>query len=287
MPPPATFQRSVLRWLTALLLLLAPAVDAQQVVGPTATPGQWEVLEGCRLAPDTTIDGDSFHLQHKGREYIVRLYFVDTPETDPSLADRALDQAAYFGIAPADIVRGGELARKFTMEKLQNREFTVVTRWQNAMGRSSLARFYGIVLVQGKNLADELVAAGLARIYGLRANWPEGTRSATTINRLKNLELEAREKRLGLWNGEQFSRAGQTTDAARPAEATADPRMDLNEATYEELQKLPGIGPVIAERIMARRPFAKVDDLEKVRGIGPKTMENLRPLVRVEEPEDH
>ena len=61
--------------------------------------------------------------------------------------------------------------------------------------------------------------------------------------------------------------------------------MDLNTASEQELQSLPGIGPVMAGRIAAHReangPFAAVDDVEEVPGIGPKTMESIRPLVTV------
>jgi competence protein ComEA len=61
-------------------------------------------------------------------------------------------------------------------------------------------------------------------------------------------------------------------------------RIDVNRASREELQRLPGIGPKLAERIVeerARRPFRSVDDLDRVPGIGPKTLEKLRPFVRV------
>ena len=58
---------------------------------------------------------------------------------------------------------------------------------------------------------------------------------------------------------------------------------DLNRATAADLEALPGIGPVLAERIVASRaqagPFASVDDLKRVRGIGPATTARLRPLV--------
>ena len=64
--------------------------------------------------------------------------------------ERIEDQAEYFGVAVADVPRGGVMASQFTRDKLSGRELTVVTRWQNAMGRSRQARFYGIVLVQGK-----------------------------------------------------------------------------------------------------------------------------------------
>lgn len=56
-------------------------------------------------------------------------------------------------------------------------------------------------------------------------------------------------------------------------------RVSLNRADAETLQVLPGIGPALAARIVAGRPFRRVDDLEGVSGIGPATMERLRPLV--------
>jgi competence protein ComEA len=67
-------------------------------------------------------------------------------------------------------------------------------------------------------------------------------------------------------------------------EAKLGDPIDVNRASAEELQKLPGIGPKIAERILeARRkePFKTVGDLRKVPGIGPKTLERLRPHVTV------
>jgi competence protein ComEA len=264
------------------VLLLVPPVGAQQVLGTN----QWETLEGCRLLTNAVVDGDSFRVLHKEREYLFRLYFVDAAETDSSLKDRVQDQAAYFGISVQDIPRVGKLGAEFTREKLSGRDFTVLTRWQNAMGRSSLARFYCVVLVEEKNLAEELVAGGLARIYGLRANWPDGPRSTTFINRLKNFELEAREQKRGVWDETRFARISALdvngTNSAPTAVAEIALAVDVNRAGFEELQRLPGIGRVLAERIIANRPYKKVDDLEKVSGIGPKTLERLRPLVHVE-----
>lgn len=56
-------------------------------------------------------------------------------------------------------------------------------------------------------------------------------------------------------------------------------RVRLNRASQAELEALPGIGPKLAERILAGRPYASVDDLDRVKGIGPATVRKLRPLV--------
>lgn len=59
-----------------------------------------------------------------------------------------------------------------------------------------------------------------------------------------------------------------------------EPSVDVNHADVAELQSLPGIGPALAERIVAAREeqmFTTVDDLLRVRGIGQATIERLRP----------
>ena len=53
-------------------------------------------------------------------------------------------------------------------------------------------------------------------------------------------------------------------------------------ATADELQKLPGVGPKMAQRIIDERskaPFKTIEELRRVSGIGPKTLERLRPFV--------
>jgi competence protein ComEA len=60
-------------------------------------------------------------------------------------------------------------------------------------------------------------------------------------------------------------------------------RLDLNAATYEELLRLPGIGPVMAKRIIEYRrtngPFRHPEELKKVKGIGVKTYDKLARLL--------
>jgi len=60
----------------------------------------------------------------------------------------------------------------------------------------------------------------------------------------------------------------------------------INSAGKAELMSLPGVGEVMAERIMLDRQdngiFRTIEDLERVRGIGPKRIEQLRPLVIID-----
>jgi competence protein ComEA len=60
--------------------------------------------------------------------------------------------------------------------------------------------------------------------------------------------------------------------------------IDINRASAQELQRLPGIGPKLSQRIIderEKRPFRTADELRRVPGIGPKTLEKLRPYITV------
>ncbi len=62
-------------------------------------------------------------------------------------------------------------------------------------------------------------------------------------------------------------------------------RININTATFQELQTVRGIGPTMAQRIIEYRQtagrFATVDDLTNIKGIGPKTLEKIRDSITV------
>jgi endonuclease YncB( thermonuclease family) len=200
-----------MKWiLTLVLAALATGAGAR-------TPNRdWQTLDNCRLLDNPSNDGDSFHVQHNGQEFIFRLYFVDAPETDADFPDRVAEQAAYFGISDKRAQNTGQLAARFSARALTGR-FTVLTRWDNALGRSKLPRHYAILLVNGRSLAELLVENGLARIHGQNVELPDGTKPARTEQKLETLERRAKSQQLGAWSYTQTTPAKTLPTLTLPA----------------------------------------------------------------------
>jgi competence ComEA-like helix-hairpin-helix protein len=88
--------------------------------------------------------------------------------------------------------------------------------------------------------------------------------------------------------GTESTAPSKGEDGGKPASA-APPQvikpLDINYASAEELRQLPGVGPKLAQRILAQRVrgrFKSVDDLRRVPGLGRKALERLRPFITVD-----
>jgi competence protein ComEA len=122
---------------------------------------------------------------------------------------------------------------------------------------------------------------------------PTGSRVADAVEAVGGLLPEADAASINLAapvsDGEQIAvgvpGASGPAPGAGPAAGSAGARVNLNTASAGELDALPGIGPVLAERIVAHRtaqgPFASVDQLDDVPGIGPAIAAELAELVTV------
>ncbi len=75
---------------------------------------------------------------------------------------------------------------------------------------------------------------------------------------------------------------------AVPEDAGAHKTINVNQASASELERLPRVGPKLAERIVSHRsqngPFRRIEDLMEVKGVGEKTFSLLRPYLAVSGP---
>jgi DNA uptake protein ComE-like DNA-binding protein len=256
--------------------------------------GDWIALENCRLILNPANDGDSFHVSAGNEEYIFRLHLVDAPETEGMEPRRLVEQAKNFEITVPQAIEVGEAAKAFTREKLAE-PFTVFTRRSDAMGRSKNERLYAFVQTKEGDLGEQLVRNGLARFHGVKVIPPGSSSSLPERQKLQQLEEEAKQEKIGGW-GINVGRLNQRVEkpdsysfftlerenisgrkrAPLVSETRSLGRIDINTATDEELKTIPGIGAVLARRIIEARPFRSADDLRRVNGIGDKKYELIR-----------
>ncbi len=82
------------------------------------------------------------------------------------------------------------------------------------------------------------------------------------------------------------AQAGRVETAAPLDADAARPRISINRATREELERLPGVGPALAGRIVEHRarfgPFRRAEHLLLVRGISERRFLELRPHITAE-----
>jgi len=261
----------------AIALLAATAASAAEL----------QRLDGVVLVGSRGNDGDSFRILHQGREFNLRLYYVDCPEsqaTTTSDASRLREQTRYFGLPNANrTLHYGQQASAFTQKKLA-KPFTVHTAYATAPGRSREGRIYGFVITgDGQNLATLLVKNGYARSHGVRRALPDGTHRDEVTARLDDQETVAILTRKGIWSETNPGRLVELRADARLEEAELQALLspstagsiNINTATAKELQSIKGVGPVTAGRIIDLRPFSAPKDLLRIPRLPAATRSNI------------
>lgn len=262
------------------------------------TANAWESFPDSKLVPTNFSDGDSFQVEiqrdGKREKQVIRLYFVDCPE---STADgesdrrRVLEQMRYFGLESPDQVLDYATKASERTTQLLAKPFEVQTVFASALGRSRLSRIYARVITStGEDLAAILVREGLARTYGIGRATPDGQSAADYEDVLTDLELSAIMARKGIWADSDPDRLVAARKAMRDEDrwlkdqfgANTKFPLDVNSATITELETVPGIGPVLAERIVAARPFDSLEELTTVQGISTTTITKFAEYLSAE-----
>lgn len=133
-------------------------------------------------------------------------------------------------------------------------------------------------LLPGSRIADAIAAAGG---YGGRVDAERADRElnlAAVVHDGEQIHVPVRGEVTGSGAG-----GSGASDTGTGGGATSGP-IDVNHASAEELDTLPGIGPVTAAKILAAREerrFASVDELVTRKAVGPATLDKIRELITV------
>jgi len=212
----------------------------------------WRELDGTRYVVKEANDADSFHAKRNSSRYILRLYFVDAPETENRFPERVKEQAEYFGCEAEALLKEAQRAAEAVEAKLKDQTLTVHTQYRDARGGSDRKRYYAMVEVEGRWLSEWLVEQGWARLHGLGTELPDGVSERRYWSRLKTLENQAKQAKRGCWGLSQKAE-GSVADSEkqdqRLAVATA---VYQREAPYRFLGQLPAGYPVHVEQASDR-----------------------------------
>jgi DNA uptake protein ComE-like DNA-binding protein len=135
----------------------------------------------------------------------------------------------------------------------------------------------------GAATAEKIIAG---RPYASVADLEKAGVSAKTVEQIKPL-VTARKPKAAASTKTKAEKPEKTAKAEKPERPeqahTKTAKVNLNTATEQELEDLPGVGPATAQKIVAGRPYSSVADLSKA-GVTTKTIEEIKPLVTAAKP---
>jgi|GEM_PF-797389 len=185
-----------------------------------------------------------------------------------------------WGTRPTELERGVGITYRVDLNHATRAELLQLP----GIGESLARRIEDYRLEHGRfqhvNDLIEVHGIGPATLERLRpwvqVKWQDGDRP----------DQEADEQRpiLRLRGRETPRRSASPPRGSSAKETSLSSPIDVNRASLTELQRLPGVGPKMSQKIADEReksPFKSIDDLRRVHGIGPKTLERLRPYITV------
>jgi competence protein ComEA len=176
-------------------------------------------------------------------------------------------------------------ARKAALTVIAGLALVVVYWWWSGQPASVQPAESGVSVEVQPNLElVEVPGAVLVHVVGKVANpgvveLPSGSRVQDAIEAAGGA---TKDSALATVNLARTVVDGEQIVVGVAASGGSSSRISINSASLEQLQELPGVGPVIAERIVQWRefngPFQSIDELTEVSGIGPSMIEQIRDL---------